>query len=287
MISKIKNLLPWKLIDFMKVVIHEFTTDNCPHLAAAISYYFLFSLFPLTLAVISAMGFVLRSPALEAQVIKGIGDLLPVSGDFITGTIRGVVSARGATGIVATIGLIWGGTSVFNAIRKALNTAWGIRRPHPFIHARLLELVMMAGAGSLLLISVSLTTSVRIIRELNQPIFMSILLHNGFFWHSIVILISLTITFLVFIFLYWIVPNMAVRWRGIWVGALAAAICFEVTKSAFIWFVGNFTQYNLVYGPVGTIIALLVWTYVSAIIFLFFAKVTSVYARRHPASQRI
>lgn len=281
MIAKSIELFLVKLYDFMEIVIREFTTDNCPHLAAGISYYFLFSLFPLAMAVISVLGFVLQSPTLETQIIKSIGELLPVSGDFIISTIRGVISARGTAGIIATVGLLFGGTSVFNAIRKSLNTAWGIRQPRPFFRARLIELAIMAGIGSLLLISVSLTTGIRLIRELNLPIFMSILLRNSFFWFTIVNLGSFALNFTVFLFLYWSVPNTIIRLENIWWGALAAAICFEITQYAFIWFVGNFSQYNLVYGSVGTIIALLVWTYISAFIFLFFAKITSVYTRLH------
>jgi len=88
------------------------------------------------------------------------------------------------------------------------------------------------------------------------------------------------LAFVVFLFLYRFVPNTQVSWRDVWMGALVAAICFEITKSAFVWFVGNFSYYNLVYGPVGTVIALLVWTYMSALILLFCAELTSVYTKR-------
>jgi len=47
-----------ELTALMKQVVHEFLTDNCPLLAAAVSYYFLSSLFPVTLAMISAAGFI-------------------------------------------------------------------------------------------------------------------------------------------------------------------------------------------------------------------------------------
>lgn len=261
-------------------VVSEFATDNCHHLAAAISYYLLFSLFPLALAITSVIGFILRSQALEAQVIEGIGNFLPVSGDFIANTIQGVVRARGVTGIAATIGLIWAGTSVFNVVRKSLNTAWCIRQPRHFFLERLLELSMLVGASLILFGWVLLTAILRVTRGLDLPVFGSILAGSDFFWDFVVACASTAIAFVVFLLLYKFIPNTDVRWKDIWLGALAAAVSFEVIKTAFVWFVSNFSQYNLVYGSVGTVIALLVWTYLSAVTFLFWAKVTSVYARR-------
>lgn len=279
-------MCPNELMSFMKEAVKEFFIDNCTQLAAAVSFFLLFSLFPLALVAISVTGFILQSPATQLAVIAGIGNLLPVSGDFITNTMKGVADARGTIGIVAIIGLLVGGLSVFYSVSKALNAAWGIRQPRTFLRERLVDFCMMVGAGLLLLISISLTAGFSVVGQLNFPAWGSMFLTNVLFWHCLVFLISAVLTFVVFLFLYRFVPNTPVRWRDIWGGALAAAICFEATKFFFLWFVGNFGRYNLIYGPIGALIALLMWTYVSAVIFLFCAKLTSVYARQrgHPPS---
>ncbi|MCK4722833.1 MAG: YihY/virulence factor BrkB family protein, partial [Dehalococcoidia bacterium] len=132
----------------------------------------------------------------------------------------------------------------------------------------------------LLLISISLTAGFRVVGQVTLPAWGSMFLTNVLFWHCLVFFLSAVLTFVVFLFLYRFVPNTPVRWRDIWGGALAAAVCFEGTKFFFLWFVGNFGRYNLIYGPIGALIALLMWTYVSAVIFLFCAKLTSVYARQ-------
>ena len=264
----------------MKEAVKEFFIDNCTQLAAAVSFFLLFSLFPLALVAISVTGFILKSPTAQEQLISGIGDLIPISSTFITSTITGVVSARGTLGIFAIIGLLVGGLSVFYSVSKSLNAAWGVRQPRSFLHERLVDFCMMVGAGLLLLISISLTAGFRVVGQLNLPAWGSMFLTNVLFWHCLVLLISAVLTFVVFLFLYRFVPNTPVRWRDIWGGALAAAICFEGTKFFFLWFVGNFGRYNLIYGPIGALIALLMWTYVSALIFLFCVKLTSVYVRR-------
>ena len=263
----------------VKEAVNEFLTDNCPHLSAAISYYFLLCLFPLALAAISIFGFILRSEAVEIKVTQAISDFIPVSADFIQRTIHGVAGNWGAAGVIATIGLIWGGMAVFSAIRKALNAAWGIRQPRPFLHERLLEFAMMLGLALLMVLSLGLTTAFKFIQGADIPVFGDLFRDGGPFWQFAFTATSTALTFLAFLFLYKVVPNTNVRWRHAFFGALVAAVLFEIVKSIFIWFVGHFATYNLIYGSVGTIIALMTWTYVSAVIMLFCAKLISVYPR--------
>ena len=263
----------------IKEAIQEFLTDNCTHLAAAISYYMMLSLLPLALAAISILSYFSRSPDVEARVSQAIADVLPVSGDLISTTIRDVTPGIGAASAVATVGLIWSGMAVFNAIRKSLNTAWGIKKPRPFFRERLTELLMMLGFGAFLFVSVGITTAFAIAREASLGVFGERFLNGGFVWQAAVVLTSTALAFIGFLFLYKFVPNTRVRWRHVWLGALIAAVLFEIVKNAFVWFVGKFAAYNLVYGSIGTIIALMSWTYISAVIMLFCAKVISTYPK--------
>jgi len=269
--------------DVIKGAVNEFLADNCPHLAGAISYYLLLSLFPLVLAAISIFGLIMKDPSAAAKVTEAITDFLPVSADFVEGTILAVSRSWGAAGIIATIGLIWAGMAVFNAVRKSLNTAWGVRQPRPFFHERLMEFLMMIGFGALMLVSLGLTTAFKVIREASLPVFGERLMDGSLLWHSAVIATSVFIAFLGFLFLYKLVPNTKVYWRHAAIGALAAAVLFEIVKNVFVWFVGNFATYNIVYGSVGVIIALMTWAYISAVILLFCAKLISVYPRARSA----
>ncbi len=266
-------------VPFFREVVNEFLTDNCPHLAASISYYVLLSLFPLTLALVSLLGFIAHSPEMQAKVVEGIGNFLavsPESQDFLTNNIESVVNTRAVTGIIGIVGLVIGGNAVFTAVRKSLNTAWGIRRPRPFFTERLIEFGMMTGAALFLLLSLAVGSALGILRNLEITAFGT---NAAFFWNAMSIMASVIITFTVFLFLYKFVPNTTVRWRDIWLGALLAAIGVEVTKGVFLWYTTNYGHYNLIYGSIGSIIGLLVWVYFSAVIFLFCAKLTAVHSR--------
>lgn len=261
----------------MKQAIQEFLADNCTHLAAAISYYLLLSMFPLALAAISILSYVSKPANVQAKVIQAITDVLPVSGNFVSTTIHDVSPGWGAASAIGIVGLIWAGTGLFNATRKSLNTAWGIKQPRPFLRERLIEFVMMLGLGVFLIVYVGMTAAFNFFQ--NTDIFGRHLVEGRLFWEFMVSLVSMAIAFVGFLLLYEFIPNTRVPWKHVWVGALMAAVLFEIVKNIFVWFVGKFATYNLVYGSIGTIIALMTWSYMSAMILLFCAKLISIYPR--------
>ncbi|MCL0104091.1 YihY/virulence factor BrkB family protein [Dehalococcoidia bacterium] len=268
-----------EVIAILHTAVKEFLADNCLHLAASISYYLFFCIFPLSLAFISVLGFISGSPESEARVIEAIGNSLPVSSELITSSIQGVIRSRGTTGAIATIGLLWGGSAVFNVIRKSLNIAWGVKKPRPFFVERAMELGMTLGVGLLLLTSIGITTALSVIQRFNATVLGIEFLNGAVFWQASLMLLSISLAFVTFLLLYKFVPYTRVQWRDVWGGALLAAVGFEATKQVFVWYATNFAHHNLIYGPVGTIIALLIWTYISAVIVLFCAKLTSVYSK--------
>ena len=269
------------LVRMIKEAVHEFLTDNCNQLAAAISYYLLLSLFPLALAAVSILSYFSRSTNFEGKVIQAITAVLPVSGNFVSTTIRDVSPGWGAASAIGIIGLVWAGTGLFNVIRKSLNTAWGIKQPRPFMRERLIEFVMMLGLGVFLIVYVGMTAAFNFFQS--TDIFGRHLVEGRLFWEFMVSLASIVIAFVGFLLLYEFIPNTRVPWKHVWVGALMAAILFEIVKNIFVWFVGQFATYSLVYGSIGTIIALMTWAYISAVILLFCAKLISIYPRMKSA----
>ena len=213
---------------------------------------------------------------MQEQIIRGIGYLLPVSRQLIQSTISNVAAAHSAIGAVALIGLVWGGISVFNSVRVSLNAAWGIRNPHPILKAQLINLIMMIGTAILLFLSVLLTVMFSTVYEPGMQIKGVEFLRRSLITRILSNILVTGLAFLVFLLLYKFIPNIRPKWKDIWIGALAAAISFEITKVIFIWYIKIFSPYNLVYGSIGTLIAFLMWTYLSALVFLFVAKITHV-----------
>ena len=254
-----------------------FLTHNCQYIAGAISFYMLFSMFPLVLAIISIWGFFLPTDMQQADMAERIAQALPISSDFIAETMRGVASARTITGIASVLGLIWASSTAFGAIRKGINTAWGVTRTRPFIRERLIDMGLASSAGVLMLFFMFLTPAVSAIMLLIELEFPDV--DYDFLSRTISMIVSPTVAFVSFLLMYRYLPNTRVTFRGIWLGALIFSVAFEAAKWGFIWYVNTFPVYNALYGSVGAVVALLMWIYVSAIILLFGALATSRYAR--------
>ena len=259
--------------------INEFLDKNCPYIAGAIAFYTLFSMFPLLLAIISVLGYLSPTTLEEQQELAmRTADIIPVSSDFIGETVSSVFRARVVTGIVSILGLLWAATVVFGAIRKGINAAWGITKPRPFLKERLIDFGLVIGAGILLLIVLFSPPTLGIVRGASGVLAPESEYFNHAMWNVIARLILPALAYVTFLVLYKFIPNTSVKLSNVWAGALLASLTFDFANLCFVWYVQNYGHYNLLYGSVGTILATLTWVYLSAIILLLGALVTSRYS---------
>ena len=267
-----------RFVLFCTDTVNEFLARNCPHISGAISFYALFSFFPLVLAIISVAGFVSGSEERQTELALKIADRVPVSTSVVKDTVQGVVSARAITGILSVLPLLWAASAAFGAVRKGINAAWGIKATRPFLRERMMDFTLVLGAGVLLMSALFITPIFTFLKEITDTVAPEANPATDVFWSLMAQLLTPVLTFLTFLLLYRFLPNTKVRLSDVWLGALLAAVAFEGAKWGFIWYVKTFPIYNAVYGTVGAIMALLTWVYVSAIILLFGALVTSRYA---------
>ena len=91
--------------------------------------------------------------------------------------------------------------------------------------------------------------------------------------------LSFVFNLAIFLSLYKVLPNTQTHWRYIWPGALVAALLFEGSKFLFVLYLDNFATFSAVYGSIGSVIALLLWAYVSAFILILGAEMSSEFGR--------
>jgi membrane protein len=266
--------------------VQEFFDDDCTQMAAAISYYVLFSLFPLLIFLVGVLGLVLQNSDIQQNLIDAVLDFVPLTEDKgrdeVSEAVRGVTGVgSGALGVFGLIGMAWSGSNMFGVIRRSINTAYDIEHRRPFVQQKLLDLTMVIGLGLFFLTSVSATAFLRTVRQFSSD--MAVLgdaaERAGFIWDAASYLIPLGLSILAFTMLYWVVPATKVRPRDVWPGALIAAILFEATKVGFAFYLENFSNYDIVYGSLGAVAAFLFWVYLSAMLMLFGAEVASEYPR--------
>lgn len=266
----------WRLVaGLLRRATVNFVEDRCTVLAAAISYFALFSLFPLVLLAAAVFGIVLRDPGVRDRVLNAVVDAIPVEAPSVANSLRALADLGPTLSVVATIGTLWTASALASAIRNALDIVFEVRRPRALLQAKVLDYLVLLGVGLLFLASLALTTAWRVV-ESQADVRWGLLDGNlRWVWDTGAILIPAVMTFLMFLLLYRVLPHQRTRLLHIWPGALLAAVGFEVAKALFATYVANFSNYDVVYGSLGGVIALLFWVYVSANILLFGAEVSA------------
>ena len=262
-----------RLTIFARVVFADFFSNNCPYIAAGIAYWTLFSVFPLSLAGVSLLGYINHTPQEQERMVERIIANIPVSADYVLDLVQRVAEARGALSAIALLGLLVSGMAVFAAIRKGINHAWHVTRPHPFFLGRGIELLMLVFVGLLAVIAGTnliglVARGASVIWFVEEP-----LINIGF---DMGLLLA---SFALLAILYRFVPYTEVEWRDVWLGALIGALMAYGVRLAFSGFLINVNEFNLVYGSLGALMALLVWVYMSALSLVLGAEVSYIYSR--------
>lgn len=258
--------------------VQEMSDDDATHMAAAISYYTLLSLFPLTLGLIAIMSFVQEAPSPDT-ITNWVTSFLPGSENLVTVNIEAVLAVRGTMGVFAVLGLFWAGSAVFGGITRSINRAWDVQTDRPLYISKARQLVMAGLTGLLLMFSITITTFLRVYErfaEIDVPYGHMLV---GTTSLAILHVSSLLLVIAVFLMLYKFMPNTKTEWKYIWVGAVVGAILFETTKNMFIVYLNTFTDFANVYGALAPVVALLLWAYVSGLILILGAELSSEYGR--------
>ncbi len=278
-----KHLVPARTLLLRSM--REFRADNSMQTAAAISYYVLFSLFPLLIFAVGVAGLFLQSSSVQQDIVDEVLKDVPLNEgegrNAVTDAVHAVSGpGGGAVGFLGLIGMAWAGSSMFGAVRKALNTAFDDEEAkRPFVQQRLIDLGLVLALAAFFLASIALMAFLRIVRHHTSDIPGpgDIAETLGLLWDAGSYLLPLVFSFAAFLVLYTVVPGRMRPPRDVWPGALVAAVLFEAAKAGFSFYLENFSNYDLVFGSLGAVAAFLFWLYLSANIMLFGAEVASEY----------
>ena len=258
------------------LTLRDFSNNNGPNMAAGLAYFALFSLFPLSLIFMALIGLFLVDQDDQIKFVNTLQGFIPVSGEYLSETIGGVVENRGPISLIGFVGLSWSGLAVFSAVRRGINHAWGIGNTPHAVKGRVTDLLMLIGMGLGAIVIFILSAKLFEIPKLGDWLS---LVGGGIPGKTIVSLLSLSVSFLVLLLICKYLPQRKVAWGDVWLGALSGGIGLECGKNAFAWYVSNFGNFNVVYGSLGALMAVLLWVYLAATILLLTAHFSAVYCR--------
>jgi membrane protein len=270
------------MIRLLKDTILSFIDDEALSRGAAIAFYTVTSLAPVLLLVIGIAGLVFGQQAAEGAIMAQLTGLMgPQAAEVLQAALAS--AATKSSGVLATVigavTLLITASGVFGEMQTALNRIWHAKSKtgtvSRLVRARAASLGLVAALGFLLIVSLVASAALTALgQRLNTWLpFGSTLLAGVNF------LVSLGLLAILFGAIYKVLPDRAIAWRDVMVGAGVTALLFTIGKSLIGWYLGSSAVASS-YGAAGGLIVLFLWVYYSTQVFLLGAEFTKVYATR-------
>jgi membrane protein len=240
--------------------------------AAAIAYFALLSVFPLTLLSIAIAASSIGGFMDQRSIVQNLEFVTPALGQLLGENLDAIIEARGPASSIALVGLLWSASTIFYTLNQTMHKIWGDTRSRPVWKKRGLSLIfVLTFVGPFLFLASVASSTIAGLQALFPDALFSVGAGTG-------LAASLLLDIALFMVLYGLLPRGASTWRDILPGAIGAGLLWELAKKTFLVFVsGYISASNLIYGSAATIIAFLVWAYLSGLIFLFGAFLSVAY----------
>lgn len=265
------------LVALVRATYAAFTADSCRAYSAALVYHNSLSVIPLVVLIFALPGLLLGLVSTQAaeQLTGAAGSLFgPELGEILTGALARVQSQSIVVAAVSLGALIYSASSGFRFLRYAFRRIWSaelqrpaesrVRRLRKTLIGRVLDYLISFGmvlAAPL----VALAGILLYILALFAGTALVGLPFVGATLGSMLIpLMLLGIYAGIYIFLLWALPPVRLSWREIWLPGLLCAGAVVVTTYGLGLYLRYFSASNL-YGALGAIFALQIWTYANAL----------------------
>jgi membrane protein len=276
----------WKLL---KDTVLAFIEDEALSRGAAIAFYTVTSLAPVSLIIIAIAGLVFGRDAAQNAIVEQLSGLMgPQAAEVLQSA---VASASGASSgiiatIVGTITLMITASGVFGELQSTLNAIWkaestGLTSVSRLVRARAVSLGLVAALGFLLMLSLVVSAALTAFGNYLN----SVLPFGELLLPAMHFVVSLLLISVLFAAIYKVLPDRHLEWRDVVVGGVVTAILFNIGKSLIGWYIGSSAVASS-YGAAGALIVLLLWVYYSSQIFLLGAEFTKIYANRHGSGRK-
>ena len=271
----------WRLL---KETFKEWNEDKASRLAAALSYYTVFSLAPLLIITIAIAGAVFGDDAARGEIVRQIQGLVSKDGAEVIQTALENAQrpdTRNLASIISIGVLLFGASNVFAQIQDALNTIWEVQ-PKPgrslvqTLRKRFLSFAMVGGVGFLLLVSLIVNTGLAAMVNY----FSNLVPGVDWIWQIANFAISFGVITFLFAIIYKFMPDVKINWSDVWVGSAITSLLFVIGKSLLGLYLGN-GSFGSAYGAAGSLVVVLAWINYAAQIIFFGAEFTQVYASKY------
>ncbi len=264
---------------FMKTFIHQLKTDPIPDWAATLAFYFMLSIFPLMIFMIALVPYF----NLNIDMISSlINDYVPSElADLFSTTILEVISKpQGGLVSFGVLATIWSASNGVNALIRAVNRSYNIEETRNFLKLRLLSILLTIGMIIVIVATLLLPVFGNVIIRVMETYF-SVPRETTTILNMLRWIVGIGLMTLVLMVLYWIAPNVKLKFKQVIVGAATATVGWQVISLAFSTYVSNFANFSATYGSLGGVIILMLWFFLTGIILVIGGEINaSLYLQR-------
>jgi membrane protein len=242
--------------------------------AAALAFFTVFSVAPVTIVAVAIIGVVLGEDAAHGRLMQQLADTI---GAAPAAAIQEAVmnSRPEISGIWPTVlgigAILVGATTVFAYLQKSLNAIWDVV-PRPtrtgiteFVRNRVLSLAIVLAIGFILLVSLLFSVAVQSVLAYahDEIVPLPTALLTG-----IEVFVSLVVISLLFGAMFRILPDVVLDWSDVVIGAVITGVLFSAGRIPLAFYLAN-TATASTYGAAGSLVLLLLWVNYSSLILLY------------------
>ena len=264
-------------ISFFRHMWQRIQEDDVPALAAQLAYFFLLSLFPLLIFLVTLVPYL---PISEVDILGFFDDYAPgESMDLIKNSLEDIMQKDGKLLSFGLLATVWSASNGINAVVMAFNRAYRVEETRSFIVSRLMAIFLTFAMIFVFLVALILPVFGK---EIGSWLFANFGLKEEFLyvWNMLRWVISILILFIVFLGLYWIAPNKKLTCVSGIPGSIFATGGWVLVSLGFSYYVSNFASYTATYGSIGAIIVLMNWLYLSAYIIINGGEINAYYSEK-------
>ena len=274
--------------DVVRRVWIQSAEDNVPFLAGGLAFNILLALVPFVLLLIAGLSFVLGSePAEAVAVVTALLDRLLPQGDagsraLLAAVLGDVVGTRGAVTLYSTIGFAWFSTRLFGSLRSVLALIFdGADRS--IVAGKLFDLLATAIATVAVAAYVAVSAYLDLATTRGVALLRAAGLREaamGGLGYLIGRVLAIGLVIGLFYALYRGLPRRRPSRQVALVGAVTAALLFEVARHVFTLVIRHLAPDSLYTGSIAAIVAVVFWTYYGAFLFLLGGEVAQAWELR-------
>lgn len=256
-------------------------------MAAAASFFALLSVIPLLSVAVAILGWIVGSSEDALLSISGsIRAYIPTDTKVIRGTLVEIHRDTTWLGSLGLAGLLISGSAIFTNLEIAFNNIWGVPVMRHWLKQRLVAIGTSTLILLLLFLSIGMTSVLTYLQNVSVPGTEVIPGRIPQVRQALAYTVAILFSVMLFTLIYKVIPNKPIQWREALIGGAFSGMAFEMAKYFFALYLARFNNYNKVYGSLGSLVALIIWTYYSMTIVFLGAEIAADAGTKLPAAEQ-